>query len=113
MYMILFVLDNPERLMEVLEAWENAGVRGVTILESTGLQRMKRKHLPMRFLADFYTPQEESHLTLLAVVEDEELIHACLAATETLIGDLCSADTGIFTAWPLQLVKGGIFGAGD
>ena len=36
MYALLFVLDDPDRLDEVLTAWANIGVRGVTIMESTG-----------------------------------------------------------------------------
>jgi len=37
MYMIMFVLDNPERLSEILKAWEGIGIRGATIVESTGI----------------------------------------------------------------------------
>ena len=37
MFMILFVLHDPEKLDDILTAWEEAGVSGVTILPSTGL----------------------------------------------------------------------------
>ena len=37
MHMILLVLNNPGDLDDVLDAWENAGVSGITILPSTGL----------------------------------------------------------------------------
>ena len=40
MYMILFVLNNPDRLEELLIAWEENGVEGATVLFSTGLGRM-------------------------------------------------------------------------
>ena len=32
MYMVMFVLDDPEKLVEVLNAWEKAGITGVTII---------------------------------------------------------------------------------
>ena len=50
MYMIMFVLDDPEKLPVLLEAWEKAGLGGVTILESTGMHRVKRRLFPMRYL---------------------------------------------------------------
>ena len=50
MYMIMFVLDDADQLEHVLEAWERAGMRGATIVESTGIHRLRRKHLPMRYL---------------------------------------------------------------
>jgi len=105
MFNILFVLDDPEKLPEILEAWENAGIGGVTILESTGMQRVKRRMFPMRYLPVVYE-QEESHLTLMAIVDDEQLIQACLQATEAVIGNLEEPNTGIFAAWPLAVVRG-------
>ncbi|HNW95877.1 MAG TPA: hypothetical protein PKW57_06820 [Anaerolineaceae bacterium] len=105
MFNILFVLDDPDKLPELLEAWEEAGISGVTILESTGMYRLKRRLFPMRYLPVVYD-QEESHLTLMAIVDDEQLIQACLRATEKVIGSLEEPNTGIFAAWPLTVVKG-------
>ena len=105
MFIIMFVLDNPEKLSEVLDAWEKVGVTGATILESTGLQRLKRTHVPMRFLPGVYEEQE-NHLTLITLVQDEALITACLQAAESIVGDLDNPDTGISTAWPATHMKG-------
>jgi hypothetical protein len=41
-FQIVFVLDNPDQCRDILDAWENAGIRGVTILESSGLGRVRR-----------------------------------------------------------------------
>ena len=104
--MVLFVLDDPQRLSEVLQAWESAGIRGATIIESTGFHRILQ-HIPMRYL---FSAQEQiverGHMTLLAIVEGEAQAQACLRATEALIGDLDGPNTGVFAAWPLALVKG-------
>ncbi|MEA4812307.1 MAG: hypothetical protein VB108_07030 [Anaerolineaceae bacterium] len=105
MYMIFFVLDDPDLLMPVLDAWEKAGIRGATIIESTGLQRIKHKFVPMRFSAPFYT-DEVSHQTLMAMVKDENLIQAALEASESVVGDLNQGRTGVFAAWPLSFTKG-------
>jgi len=105
MFNILFVLDDPDKLPELLDAWEKTGIRGVTILESTGMHRVKRRLFPMRYLPVVYD-EEENHLTLMAIVEHEQLIEACLQATESVIGSLEEPNTGIFAAWPLALVRG-------
>lgn len=106
MYMIMLVLDNPDQLDKVLEAWEHAGIRGATIVESTGIQRLRRKNMPMRYL--FPTPGliEEGHLTLFVIVEGEQLVQDCLHATEQIVTDLDGPNTGVFASWPLAFVRG-------
>ena len=105
MYMIFFVLDDPDRLDKILQSWEAVGIRGVTIIESTGINRLRRSYTPFRYIFSA-NQSEEGHLTLVAVVPNEQIVHACLQATEALIGDLNQPHTGVFTAWPLSLVKG-------
>lgn len=104
--MIMLVLDNPDLLEEVLKAWESIGIRGATILESTGIQRLRQKNVPMRYL--FQTSQliEEGHLTLFVIVEEEQMVQDCLKATEEIVTDLDARNTGVFAAWPLAFVRG-------
>jgi hypothetical protein len=106
MFMIMFVLDNPDQLDALLENWEKIGIRGATIVESTGIHRRRRKILPMRYLFQTAGNVEESHYTLFAIVESDALVQACLKATEQLVGDLDDPNTGVFAAWPLAVVKG-------
>lgn len=109
MHMILLVLDDPGKLEEVLAAWEQSGVPGATIIESTGIQRRRAStsRIPTRFTFGHPSGRlEESRYTLLTVVEDEEAVRRCLAATEAVVGDLSKPHTGILAAWPLSLVKG-------
>ncbi|MGB4595790.1 MAG: hypothetical protein WBI14_07785 [Anaerolineaceae bacterium] len=112
MHMIFFVLDDPDKLIDILTAWENVGITGVTILESTGFHRVTRRAFPMRYMPAFYG-NEDSHQTLMAIVRDEAVISSCLEATEKIVGDLNSPNTGIFTAWPLSIIKGGSFTTGN
>lgn len=106
MYMIMLVLDNPDQLDEVLEAWLNIGIRGATIVESTGIQRLQRKMIPMRYLFQTRGVVEEGHLTLFVIVQDEQMVQECLKATEQVVSDLDEPDTGVFAAWPLAYVRG-------
>lgn len=106
MYMIMLVLDDPNQLDGVLEAWQGAGIRGATIVESTGIQRLRRKNIPMRYLFQTSGAVEEGHLTLLVIVDSEQLVQDCLQATEKIVGDLDEPNTGVFAAWPLAFVRG-------
>jgi len=104
--MIMLVLDNPNLLESLLRAWEGAGVRGATIIESTGIHRLRSVSLPMRYLFQNAGPVGEGHLTLFVIVESEAVVQSCLAATETVTGNLDLPDTGVFAAWPITTVKG-------
>ncbi len=109
MHMIMFVLDNPEKLDNILDAWEQIGIRGVTIVESTGIQRLRKKRarIPMRFAIEpMVFGGEEGNLTLFTMVEGSEMVQRCLQTTEEIVGNLDKPDTGILAAWPLSTIKG-------
>jgi hypothetical protein len=106
--MILFVLNDPEKLDLILDAWESVGITGVTIIESTGIikRRTAQQRIPLRYRLDPMITHEAGHYTLMAIVPNKNLVENCLQATEKLLGNLDLPDTGVFTAWPLDVVKG-------
>ncbi len=106
MYMIYFVLDNPDLLDELLDAWYKAGIQGVTINESTGFYRRQRISVPMRYVFPSSGREERGHYTLTAIVDRRELVECAIEATEGLIGDLDQPHTGVLAAWPLEFVRG-------
>lgn len=109
MFIVMLVLDQQDLLARVLDAWEEAGIRGATVIESTGMHRIKQCRLRLHARFDFAhiaNECEERHNTLFAVVEDMAMVERCLAATEDVTGDLSLPDTGIFAAWPVPVVKG-------
>lgn len=109
MYMLIMVLDDVSHLTDVLAAWERAGIRGVTILESTGLHRVLLRHRPGAAFAGFtrvFGNNYVGHNTLFAVVDDMAIIEAAVAATEQIIGKLDEPHTGIMFALPVSRVWG-------
>lgn len=106
MFMVFLVLDNPDQLEDVLHAWEQSGIRGATIVESTGIHRRLKRVIPMRYLFQRASSEEVGHLTLFTIVESQAQVNACLQATESVTGDLDGSNTGVFAAWPLTIVKG-------
>ena len=76
--LLVLVLDDVEHCPSILDAWNKAGVMGITILESTGqarLRRAMRDDLPlMPSLRDLLAGGEMHHRTLFSVVDDDEVV---------------------------------------
>ncbi len=112
MFMILFVLHDPSLLKEVLESWDETGVKGITILPSTGLQRLQsqdvlRDDIPLiPSLEDLIQQEERLNRTLFTIVDSNEMVEKVVAATELIIGDLDLPNTGILTVLPVARVYG-------
>jgi len=109
-YIVVLVLDNPDQCHDVLTAWEEAGAPGATILESTGLHRLRGRLLcddaplfpSVRHLVQ---GEELRHRTIFAVIEDEETMERVIAATEALI-DFSQPHTGLLFTLPVGRVVG-------
>lgn len=106
MFMVMFVLDNYEKLDEVLSALKGAGFSGVTIIESTGIFRRFSAKVPMRYAYGAHNLQEKGNATLFAVVDNEDQVQNGLEAVQTVVGDFDNENTGIYCAWPLMIAKG-------
>jgi len=111
MYALVCVLDNPSHLNAVLDGWSEAGVQGITVLESTGMQRVRerigQKDKPwLMSFSRLLRTDEYCHNTLFAVVDDMDTVHRAVAATEAITGDLRKPHTGILFACPVEATWG-------
>jgi hypothetical protein len=111
MLQIVLVLDNPALLNSVLEAWATAGVKGITILESTGVHRVRgrtsARDAPLMLgLSRLLRTDQVGHNTLFAVVEDMATVERVKAATEAVVGDLSGPSTGVLFAVPIAAAWG-------
>jgi nitrogen regulatory protein P-II 1 len=108
--LVLFVLDDPTKLDEVLVAWEEAGVGGATVLESTGMGR-RRGYLDddvplFPSIRSLLHKTSTTNRTLFAIVSQQVDIPVLVAKTEAVVGNLDSPHTGILIVAPLGYVKG-------
>jgi hypothetical protein len=110
MHMVLFVLDDPELLDDVLDAWDAIGVTGVTIMDSTGINRRRQaRQVGTVFMAGInrlMSGDQESHYTLITIVKGQDVVQRCVTAVEKIVGDLDAPNSGVLAAWPLTYVKG-------
>jgi nitrogen regulatory protein P-II 1 len=110
-YMVVLIVDDVEQCPAVLDAWEEAGVSGVTILASTGLGRVRRAGLRddlpvMPNLHDLFVNEEVQHRTLLSVVDTQEMVDKMVATAQQIIGNLDDAHTGFLFVVPVSQVYG-------
>lgn len=108
-YMVMYVLDDPGLLDQVLDAWRAAGVSGTTIVESSGTHRREARRAGLHLRYPFEGREEynlEDHYTLFSIVPDEALVQRCIEAVERVVGDLSGPHTGVLAAWPLAVVRG-------
>lgn len=112
MFLILFVLHNTSKLEEVMKAWTEAGVCGITILLSTGYRRITNtgilgEDFPLIFsLEDILRNEESTNRTLFSVVKDEGTVDKVVKVTEDLVGNLNLPNTGILTVIPVSRAYG-------
>jgi hypothetical protein len=111
-YSVFLVLDDLEQEGAVLSAWDQCGVTGITILDSTGLGRVRKRaslrdDMPlMPSLRDLLHAGEEHHRTFISVVNGEEMVERIIDATQAVLGDLALPNTGVLFAMPVTRVVG-------
>ena len=109
MYLLVMVLDNAEHLSEILDAWQRAGVPGITILESTGVNRvLQRTHADPAFagFGQIFGGGRVGHNTIFSIIDDLVLAETAVAETEKLIGSMNQPHTGVIFAVPVAKTWG-------
>ena len=112
MFMIMYVSKDVEQASEMLDVWVKAGVRGVTILESAGMQQVAetggiRVDVGIMFsLNKLMRAQEIHHRTLFSAISDQETLDKVIAASTTYVEDWSRPDIGVLFIWPLTHAYG-------
>ncbi len=110
--MIWFVLHDPALLEDVLAAWKESGVLGITLLPSTGLRRLEdsnslREDVPLiPSIEDLVKDTQTLNRTMFTIVDSEAQVEKVVAATQNVVGDLNLPNTGILCVIPLGKVYG-------
>jgi len=105
--LLVLVLDDIEKFPEVIEAWEEVGVPGVTILDSVGTRRLQervqRDDMPLiPSLRSLFSSDEDHNRTLFTVVEDDGILDAAIAAAQKVAGNFKEPNTGILFVVPVS-----------
>ena len=110
MYLLVNVLEQPEHLVAILEGFAKIGIKGSTVMNSTGMGRVLMKAgadgPAMEEINKMIADGESSNKTIFTVVKEKALLDQAIAVVKSLCGDLCEPGKGILFAVPLALVEG-------
>ena len=111
--MVIVVMPDLARLHDVLDAWEECGVSGVTILESLGLHKVRqmgirRDDLPLiPSLRHLMESEEYHHRTAFVVVDDDFDLEGLIEATRVAVGgDFNAPNSGLLFIVPVARAYG-------
>lgn len=110
-YMVLLIVDDLNICPRILDAWDATKVPGITILESTGMGRLRqgsiRDDIPMMpSLSELFRSREHRHRTIFSVVEGEGMVDRLVEVTQEILGDLNEPNTGVLFVLPVSRVVG-------
>lgn len=113
MFLVLYVLHDETKLSEILTAWEDVGVGGVTVLASTGMGRINkftalREDIPLIPSLSILLQDHDELLnrTLFTIVDGQEMVDRVVEATEKVAGKMIDHNTGILAVLPVAQVYG-------
>jgi CBS domain-containing protein len=107
-HLLVVILDDLERMPELLEEWQKIGVPGVTILESVGGYRVSTwlSRVGLGALDHLFEAEEVRRRTLLVAVKDDELLARAIAEAERVVGGFDRPHSGLLLALPVAQIKG-------
>ncbi len=107
-YLVMLILDDVNRLPQILKVWREIGVPGVTILESTGGYRTTSwlSQVGLDFLDRLFETEELTRRTLMAAIEEESLMEQAVAEAERVMDGLDRPNSGIIMVLPIHLTRG-------
>ena len=113
MFLVLYVLHDELLLSEILTAWEEVGVGGITVLASTGMGRINkynalREDIPLIPSLSILLQDHDELLnrTLFTIVDGQEMVDKVVEATEKIAGNMIDHNTGILAVLPVAQVYG-------
>ena len=110
MYLLVNVLEQTQHLSDILEGFAKIGIKGSTVINSTGMGRVlmetKASSALTQHITKVITDLESSNKTIITVVKDKDILDKAIGIVKSFCGDLCEPGKGILFAFPLEIVEG-------
>jgi len=107
MELLVCVINEPNKVDEILQAFLEIGVTGATVLDSQGMGTTLVEDVPI--FAGFRNVLPglgKSNKTIFSVIKDHATVERATAAIERICGSFATPSTGILFTIPLSSVKG-------
>ena len=106
MQLLVSVINDPEKLDEILSGFIEMGVTGATIINTEGMGRLLSHDIPIfAGLQTLISRSRPQNRTIFSVVEDDK-VEPALAVLQDVLGNLADPATGIAFLLPVDRVVG-------
>lgn len=106
MQLLVAVINDRERLDEILSGFVEIGVTGATVISSEGMGHVLSHDIPIfAGLQTLITRSRPQNRTIFSVIDDEK-VEPALALLHDVCGDLDDPATGIAFLIPVSRVEG-------
>lgn len=106
MQLLIAVINQEERMEEILSGFLEIGITGATLINTEGMGRLLASEVPifagLQALAGRTRPRNQ---TLFSVLDDEK-VEPALALLQEVCGDFSRPATGIVVTLPVNRVLG-------
>jgi CBS domain-containing protein len=107
-HIIQIILDDTSYLPEILQVWREIGVSGTTIMKSVGGYRTSTwlSKVGLGAIDKIFDNQEIQRRTLIAIIEEDELLEQAIAEAERVVGGFDRPNSGVLMVLPVTMTKG-------
>jgi nitrogen regulatory protein PII len=105
--LFIYILNDQEKLDEIMAGFIEIGITGATIIDSVGMGRILAKDVPI--FAGFQSLLSGSrpyNKTIISVVDDDQKVESALSLIEETCGPFDQPGAGIAFTLPLDQVHG-------
>lgn len=107
MQLLIAVINQEDRLDDILSGFLELGITGATVIDSEGMGHVLSHDIPifagLQTLISRARPQNQ---TLFSVIDSDEKVDGAIALLQEICGDLNDPATGIVFTVPVTRVAG-------
>ena len=107
MQLLIAVINQEDKLDDILSGFLELGITGATIIDSEGMGHVLSHDIPIfAGLQTLISRSRPQNKTIFSVIDTEEKADGAIALLQEICGDLNSPATGIAFTIPLNRVTG-------
>jgi nitrogen regulatory protein PII len=107
MDLLVAVINQEDRIEEILRSFLEIGISGATVIDSHGMGRLLGGEMPdFAKLQTLIAGTRPRNQTLFSVIDDPDKTEAALEAIQRICGSLTNPATGIAFTLPVSRVLG-------
>lgn len=107
-HILQIILDDINYLPDLLQVWREIGVSGTTIMKSVGGYRTSTwlSKVGLGAIDKIFDNKEIQRRTLIAIIEEDELLEQAIAEAERVVGGFDRPNSGVLMVLPVTKTKG-------